>query len=151
MPAPNATKVKLGSGSIDLANDTFKVLLLKDTTDYTWDPDNHATVQDVLNAADEFGDTNYSRKTIPNQTLTQDDTDDEAVFDGDDLTWTDLGGSQTIQAVVVYKQVGGDDTTPGDDPVLTVLRESDIPELPLNTNGSNVDLPWNSEGILNLA
>jgi hypothetical protein len=151
MPTPNATKKALIDGSINLSVDTIKVFLLNDSTAYTFDPDRDATVQDVLNNASEFSDTNYSRKTIANQTTSQDNTDDKAVFDGDDLTWTDLGGSQTIQAVVVYKQVGGDDTTSGDDPVLTVLRESDIPELPLNTNGSNVDLPWNSEGILNLA
>ena len=154
MAVPNATKKKLFDGSIDLGNDTIRVLLLNDSTDYTFDPDNHEFVSDIVDGgttATEFGDTNYSRKTLANQSTSQDNTDDEAVFDGDGITWTDLGGSETIQAVVVYKQVGGDDTTPGDDPVVNVLDDSDVADLPLATNGGDVSINWDAEGILNLA
>jgi hypothetical protein len=151
MKAPNATKQKFLSGSIDLANDVIKALALKDTTSYTFDPDNHDFVQDVLNNADEFDGTNYSRLTFANQAVTVDDTDDEGVFDADDITWTDLGGSQTVQAVVVYKQVGGDDTTPGDDPVIGVIDDASNADLPLPTNGSNVTVKWDAEGVAKIA
>jgi hypothetical protein len=151
MATPNATKTKFLDGDIDLASDTFKVLLLNDSQAYTFDPSRDSTVQDVLNNATEFGDTNYSRKTLSNQSTSTDDTDNEGVFDADDLTWADLGGSETIQAVIVYRQIGGDDTTPGDDEVITALDDGDISELPLATNGGDVSLSWNTEGILNLA
>jgi hypothetical protein len=153
MATPNTTKTKFLDGDIDLASDTFKVLLLNDSQAYTFDPSRDSTVQDVLNNATEFstGGTNYSRKTLSNQSTSTDDTDNEGVFDADDLTWADLGGSETIQAVIVYRQIGGDDTTPGDDEVITALDDGDISELPLPTNGGDVSLSWNTEGILNLA
>jgi hypothetical protein len=150
MPVPNATKLALLNGSIDLAADTVRVLLLNDSQAYSFDPDRDATVQDVLNNATEFGDTNYTRQTLANQSTSQDDTDDEGVFDADDVTWANLGGSETIQAAVIYRQVGGDDTTPGDDEVIAVFDDTDIAELPLATNGSDVDLVFDTEGIVNL-
>jgi hypothetical protein len=151
MKAPNATKNKILSGQIDLANDTIKVLALKNTTAYTFDKDNHDFVQDVLNNGDEFDDTNYSRLTLANQATSTDDTDDEGVFDADDITWQDLGGSQDIQTVIIYKQVGGDDTTPGDDPVIAVLDDDTASDLPFATNGSNVTVTWDGQGIAQLA
>lgn len=155
MPLPNATKKKLLDGTIDLssAGDTIKVLLLDNTTAYTFDPDTHEYVNDIADAgttATEMSGTGYSRKTISGQTTSQDNTDDEGVFDGDDVTWSGLDAG-TIQTIVIYKQVGGDDTTPGDDPVLAVLDDSSVADLPLTTNGSNVTINWDAEGIINLA
>lgn len=153
MPSPNNTKTLFFQGSLDLVNDTLKVALYNDTTAFTFDPDTHAHVDDILDGgttADEFSGSGYSRKSLSTQTVSQDDTDDEAAFTAADLSWSSLDG-ETIQGIIVYKQVGGDDTTPGDDPVVTVIDDADAADLPLPTNGSQVDLNWNSEGILNLA
>jgi len=51
----------------------------------------------------------------------------------------------------VYKQVGGDDTTPGDDPILYYLDDTDISDLPKPTNGGDITVQWAAEGIVNLA
>lgn len=158
MPSPNATKVDFFSANIDLTSggDTVRVALYNDTTAFTFDPDTHAHVSDILDGgttAEEFGGsggTGYARKTLANQAVTQDDADDEGVFDADDLSWSALD-VETIQGVIIYQQVGGDDTTPGDDAVLAVLDDSGTGDLPLVTNGSGVDLSFAAEGILNLA
>lgn len=151
---PNATKHKLLNGSIDLSADTIRVALMKDTTDYVADPDNHEFVSNVLDGgttAAEFDDTNYSRQTLSNQATSQDNTDDEGVFDADNMTWTNLGGSQSVHGVLIYKQVGGDDTTPGDDPIIRVIDDSDTSELPKATNGDDFTVEWDAEGIVNLS
>lgn len=155
MPAPNRTKRELLNGSIDLADDTIKVALFNDTTDYSFDADAHEFVDDILDdgtTAEEFGEdggTGYSRKTLANPSTSQDDTDDEGVFDADDLSWDELDG-ETIQGIIVYRQVGDDDTSPEDDDVITVIDDSDADDLPLSTNGSQVDLNWAAEGIVTL-
>lgn len=152
MPAPNRTKLELFNGSIDLATDTIKVALYNDTTSFTFDPDVHEFVSDILDGgttAQEFGGSGYSRKTLANQATSQDNTDDEAVFDADDLSWSSLD-DETIQGIIIYRQVGGDDTTPSDDDVITVLDDSNVADLPLTTNGGQVDLSFDAEGILNL-
>lgn len=153
---PNATKTKLLNGSLDLANDTIKVALLKSTTEYSPDPDSHEFVSDVLDGGTtgaEFDDTNYSRQTLANQSTSQDDTDDEGVFDADDVTFPSLGsstGGQTVEAVLIYKQVGGDDTTPGDDPVIAVFDDSNVSDLPKQVNGEDFTVQFAAEGIVNI-
>ncbi|MDX1745781.1 MAG: hypothetical protein R3324_07580 [Halobacteriales archaeon] len=154
MVMPNATKADLMRGSIDLdtAGDTIKVLLLDDTTAYTADVDNHDFVSDVADGGvtgTEMSGTGYSRKTLANQAVTVDDTDNEGVFDADNVTWTGLNAG-TIQTVVVYQQVGADDTTPADDRIIAIHDDSSIGTLPLTTNGSDVTLSWPAEGIVNL-
>lgn len=150
---PNATKVKYFNGSIDLSNDTIRVALYDDSSSYTPDPDTVEFLGDLFDGGTtvaEFSDTNYSRQSVSTSSVTQDDTDDEATWDGDDVTWSSLGGSDTIQGAVVYKQVGGDDTTPADDPILRVIDSSEESDLPLPTNGSDVTISWNAEGITTL-
>lgn len=150
MPVPNATKIAFLDGSLNLGSggDVIRVLLLDDSTAYTFDPDTHDFVDDVLAAGTEMSGTGYTRKTVAGQTTSTDDTDDEGVFDGDDVTWTDIDAGN-IQTVVVYQQIGGDDTTPADDRIITVLDDATVADLPLPTNGSDVTINWNAEGIIN--
>jgi len=159
MASPNNFKEILMEGSVNLTSDTIRVALVNDSTAYTFDPDAHTNLDDILDGgttAAEFGTgsgTGYSRQTISGITVTQDDTDDEGVFDANDTTFSSLDAA-TIQAVVIYKQVGGDDNTPGDDPVLVVLDDDSagsVADLPLTTNGGDVTLQWNSEGIVNIS
>lgn len=153
MAAPNATKKKLLDGNIDLVNDTIKVLLLDGSTAYSFDPDTHEFVNNIADGGTtgtEMSGTGYSRKTLGTKSNTQDNTDDEGVWDAADVTWSGLDAGD-IQTIVIYKQVGGDDTTPGDDPVINVLDDASVADLPLTTNGSDVTVSWAGEGILNLA
>lgn len=155
MAAPNNFKELLLEGQIDANADTLRVALISDNTSYTFDPDTHTFVNDILDSgttAEEFAGTGYSRQTLSNVTVTQDNTDDEGVFDADNLTFANLNGD-TIQGIIIYKQVGGDDTTPGDDPVLVVLDDDSagsVADLPLPTNGGDITLNFAAEGIINI-
>jgi hypothetical protein len=146
---PNATLAAFPAGSIDAETDTLRVLLLDDSTSYSFDRDADDTVQDVLAAASELSGTGYARQTLQNVTVTADDSNDEAVVDADDVTFTALDQDNgTIQAAVVYQQVGADDSTPGDDRVLAVFDDADVADLPLPTNGSDVKLELATDGLL---
>lgn len=155
MALPNNFKEQVMEGVIDLVNDTVRVALISDDTAYTFDPATDTFVNDVLdsgNTAEEFNGTGYSRQTLTNVTVTQDDVDDEGVADADDVTFPSLDGD-TIQAILIYQQVGGDDTTPGDDRILTVLDDDSagsIADLPLTTNGGDITLNFSSEGFINI-
>lgn len=150
---PNATRQKLLNGSIDYANDDIRVALYDDTTAYSPDPDTVEFVADLLDGgttAAEYSDTNYSRQSLANQTTSQDDTNDRSVWDADDVTFASLGSSNgdTIQGVVIFKQVT-DDT---DSPILRVIDDSEEADLPLATNGSDVTIEWAaSDGIKTLS
>jgi hypothetical protein len=144
---PNDTKRELLDAYLSGA--TIRVLLLDDSETYSFDVDTHDFVDDVLAAGTEMSGTGYSRQTLQNVSITVGDTGDEGVFDADDVTFTGLDAG-TIQAVVVYHQVGGDDSTPGDDRVLAVHDDASVGDLPLATNGSDITISWDSEGIINI-
>lgn len=150
---PDRTKTELFRATVDYANDTIKLALLKESTEYSPDSTAHEFVADVLDGGTtgaEFGDTNYSRKTLTTS-VSEDNTDNEGVFDAGDVTFSSLGGSQTIEAVLIYKQVGGDDTTPGDDPILRIIDDSEAADLPLATNGGDVTFSFDAEGVINIS
>lgn len=151
---PNQTKVELFNGTIDLDADVIRVALYNNATAFTPDPDVHATVADVFGgttpAATEFGDTNYTRKDVTLPVIRQDNAVDQAQWDADDITWTALGGTETIQGAIIYKRVGADDTTPADDPIIRVIDDSTEADLPKATNGSDITIAWDASGIVTL-
>lgn len=158
---PVRTLAEILRANIDFVNDTIKVALFDNSTAYTFDEDAHEFVGDVLDggttAQELSGSSGYTgtadRKALANLTVTEDNTDGEGVFDADDVVWSDVQSTEDIQGWIIYKQVGGDDTTPGDDPILYLVDDemSDAPaDLPLPTNGSSITISFNAEGIANL-
>lgn len=158
---PDRTLAQLFSGAIDLTTDTLRVALYDDTTAFTFDSSTHEFVSDVLDggttAQELQGTSGYTgtsdRQTIANQTVTEDNTNDLAAYDGDNITWTGVESTADIQGWIVYKQVGTDDTTPADDPLVLVVDDemTGAPtNLPLSTNGSDITIEWATEGITRL-
>ena len=135
-----------------LSGETLKCGLLDTTAGYTFDPALDEFVADLPTGA-EPSDSSYSRQTLANIAITQDDTDNEGVLDADDVTFPSLSTSNDIEAVFVYRQVGGDDTTPGDDELLAVYDDDSagsLSDLPKATNGSDFTIQFDAEGIVNI-
>lgn len=135
----NAFKKNIMNGSIDLDTDTIKVALT--TSSYTPDQDSHEFFSSVTN---EVSGTGYTAggATLANKTVTQDNTDNEGVFDADDATWS----SSTItnaRYAIVYKSTGVAGTSP-------LICAIDLGSNYSSTNGT-FTLPWNAEGIVNLS
>lgn len=135
---------------IDVTSATVRAALINDSVDYTPDLDAHEFVADVFDedgtVAREFDDANYSRQTV---TVTESPwIGPTHRLDAEDITWEELGGTQTIQAVLVYQQVGGDDSTPSDDPILAIIDGSEVPHLPMPTRGADITISWHPRGML---
>lgn len=133
---------------LNLTGDTIGVLLGSDDTAYTFNADDGDYVGDILDAgttATEFTGS-YTPQTITTPTITEDNTNDRAEFDGDDVTFSALDGD-TIQFALVAKQVGGDWTTYGNDPLVAYLTSANFP---LATNGGDVTISFDAEGIVHI-
>jgi hypothetical protein len=143
-------------GDHDHLNDTIKVALGGDNTAYSFDPDAHEFVSDVFDSGttgEELSDSSYDRQAVSNPSVTQDNTDDEGVFDCDDVTFPNVDTSQDIQFLVFYQQTGGDDTTPGDDRIIAIYDNDSagsLADLPITTNGSDIVIQIDSEGLVNI-
>lgn len=134
----NSFKKDIMNGNIDLDTDTIKVMLV--TSTYTPDQDAHTKRSDVTN---EVSGTGYSAggAALANKAVTQDNTDNEGVFDADDLTWS--SSTITARGAVLYKSRGG--ASSADELIAYIDFGSDK----VSSSG-NFTITWNAEGILNL-
>ena len=135
---PNATKKNLMNGGIDLDTDTIKVMLLD--SNHSNNADTQEFIDDV--SANEVSGTGYTAggATLANKAVTQDNTDDEGVFDADDVSWA--ASSITARYAVIYKDTG----TPATSPIIAII---DFGEDKVSTSGA-FTINWDAEGILNL-
>lgn len=133
----NNFKKLIMNGSIDLDTDTIKVALV--TSSYTPDQDTHDFFDDVTN---EVVGTGYTAggAALANKTVTADNTDNEGVFDADDVSWTT--STITARAAVLYKSTGTASTS-------ALICYIDFGANKISTAGT-FTIAWNAEGILNL-
>lgn len=154
---PTRTLAEALRGNIALETDTLRVALYNDTTAFTFDENAHEFVADVLDGgttAQEFGGaggTGYARETLTTPTVIEDNVNSQADFDADNVQFSNLDG-ETIQGAIIYKQTGGDDTTPADDPIIQVYDndQADVSDFPIPTNGSTIELQFDADGLLSV-
>ena len=126
----NSTKIDLSVGA-----NTIKCALV--TSSYTPNIDSHDFFDDVTN---EVSGTGY---TAGGATLTtsvsQDNTDDEAVFDATDVTWAN--STITARGAVIYKSTGVASTSP-----LICYIDFGANK---TSDGGTFQITFDAEGILN--
>lgn len=134
----NVFKKYIMNGAIDLDTDTINVMLV--TSSYTPDQDAHDFRDDVTN---EVSGTGYSAggSALAGKAVTADNTDNEGVFDANDLSWTT--STITARGAVLYKARGG--ASSADELIAYIDFGSDK----ISTAGT-FTIAWNAEGILNL-
>lgn len=136
-------KKNIADGTIDLDTHDIRVLLVKVAGSTTTDTEADAATISAFTTLGELVATDYARKALANEAVNEDTGNDRAEFDADDVTWTALGGAanDTIGAAVVYKHVTNDtDSIP--------IAYIDLTDTP--TNGGDVTIQWNVEGIVQL-
>lgn len=133
----NNFKKLIMNGGIDLDTDTIKVALV--TSSYTPDQDAHDFFDDVTN---EVSGTGYTAggASLANKAVTADNTDNEGVFDADDVAWTT--STITARGAVIYKSTGTASTS-------ALICYLDFGSDKISTAGT-FTISWNAEGILNL-
>lgn len=84
------------------------------------------------------------RKALASKTFTEDDANDRAEFDAADVTWTAINAGTAAQASII------DETGAADDTGVEVVANIDDGGFPVATNGGDLTIAWNAEGILQL-
>lgn len=129
-------QLMLGTYNLGGGGNTIKVALV---SGYTPNIDTHQTFADVV--ANEESGTGYTARgaTLGSQTVTQDDTNNRAVFDGANTTFTGLDVGTPSHAIV-YKDTGTNSTS----------HLIGYWELGRASNGGDYTLAWNAVGLVEL-
>lgn len=146
----NKAKQLVASGDLDFnaAGTVLRALLVRDTSAYTPDKDHDFLDSFTGGSGVEITVASYARQTLANKAVNLDDANDRAEVDCDDVAFGALESGQAVEAIIVYQQIGGDDTTPADDPLIAYIDTST--GLPLTLNGGTVTISINAEGLLQL-
>jgi hypothetical protein len=139
----NIAKAGLINGTIDLNTDDIRIALLMTNT--TADTEVDADTISAITTLDECDATGAARVALTGEAVNLDDPNDRAEFDANDASFTSLGGNATrdYQGVLVYKHITNDTDAI---PICFVDFSADVPKA-----ATQVDIPWNAEGILQLA
>lgn len=128
----------LGLGTmVDLDGDTIKLALT--SSSYTPDQDAHDFFDDVTNEVSASGTYSAGGATL-SVTLSQDNTDNEGVFDATDVSFT--SATITARYAVIYKSTGVSSTSP-------LVCLIDFGSNVSSTSGT-FTITFASEGILNV-
>lgn len=142
MMDPSAAGV--GEAPFALLLDVIKCALMKTT--YTIDIDLHAQFDDI--SASEIVATNYTARgnALASKATTLDLTNNRAEFDAADLVFTTLGNgaNDTFDQVVICREQDASATAANTELIAHVSVAS------TTTNGGNITLVFNAEGILQL-
>lgn len=139
----NEAKRGIAAGEIDLNADDIRVVLLMANTTCDTENDGITTVSGFT-TLDECDATGYSRQALTGEAVNKDDANDRAEFDANDASFAGLGGDATrdYAGVLVYKHVTNDaDSVP-----IAFIQFTNSPAV--SSGATQVDVPWNIEGII---
>lgn len=138
----NIAKSGVMDGTIDLDTHDIRCALLMTNT--TADTEADVDTISALTTLDECDATSYARVALAGEAVATDDTNDRGEFDANDASFAGLGGDATrdIQGALIYKHVTNDTDSI---PICFVDFTADIPK-----TATQIDIPWDAEGILHL-
>lgn len=134
----NSFKKALLDKSIDFTNDTIKVALC--TSSYTPDYDAHDMFNDITNEVGASGSYSAGGVALASKSTAQDNTDNEGVFDANDISIT--SATITARYGILYKDTGVASTSP-------LIACIDFGENKTSVS-STFGITWNAEGIINV-
>jgi len=124
---------------------TVKALLVRSTSTYSPDKD-HTTIQQMKNnGLVEISASGYSRATANNKTVYVDTNNDIVQYRCDNLTFGTPASGQTVIAVVLYVDLGNDNSS---FPIAYIDQAGN--DLPMNTGNGTFTVNVPSSGILQI-
>jgi hypothetical protein len=125
----------------------YRCLLERDTSTYTPNKD-HDFVSDLTGLV-EISVAGYARQTLTGCAVVYDDANDRVELDCDNISFGNLPSGQTVKAFIIYRQTGGSDATPADDPLF--VRFDTATGLPAVLGGGAFTITIDVEGLQQLS
>lgn len=131
----NEGALKLLDRTVDYISDNIAVLLVDNT--YSFDV-SHEFVDDLSGEAVNDTGSGYARIALEGKDISLNASANAVVFDSNDVSYTAIATTNTLAGAVLYKDTGSDATSD----LVAFIDFAD-----LSTNGSDVDLQINTNGL----
>jgi len=141
---PFKAKLLKGEVDLDLPQD-IRIMLIKLKASTTTDTEQDTEFISSFTTLGELVATNYVRKALAGEVVNQDDPNNRGEFDANDVTFTTLGGAanDTIGAILLFRFVTNDA-----DSIPIAYIDNAGADFSQATNGSDITIAWDVEGIL---
>lgn len=136
---------------LDWETGVIRVMLERDTSAYTPDIRDDFLDSFVGGGGVEITVATYARQTLTNCAINLDDATDRVELDCDNIAFGNLETGQTVKAMLMYLQVGGDDGTPADDVLIAYIDTVPGGMLPAALGGGAFNFTINTEGFIQIA
>lgn len=147
----NGFQELMAKNDLDWEADVFRILLVRDTTAYTPDVDDTNLDAFTGGGGVEITVASYARQTLASCSITRDDANDQIEFDCTDVAFGNLESGQTVQALLIYQQVGGDDATPATDVIVMYIDTDSGAQLPVALGGGAFTVSLDAEGLMKMS
>lgn len=131
----NQGALKLLDRTVDYASDNIAVLLVDNN--YSFDI-SHEFVSNISGEAVNDTGSGYARVALEGKDISLNASANAVVFDSNDVSYTAISTTNTLAGAVLYKDTGSDATSD----LVAFIDFAD-----LTTNGSDVDLQINANGL----
>lgn len=139
----NLFKSLNAKGDLDLLNDNIRIMLVDSSYVANQDDDkvDAGGANDPIDA--ELSGAGYCRITLAGRTIVEDDANDRAEYDADDVTWPGLNAGTADAALIIKESAIGDTQS-------ILIMQVNTGGFPITTNGGDLTIQFNAEGILQL-
>ena len=124
-----------GLRQINFASDVIRALLERSTSAYAPNIDHDFLDDFTTGGGVEISVASYARQTLGSKAVAYDASKNQVEYDCADLAFGNLEAGQTVKSLIIYRQVGGDDSTPGNDDL--ILRDDGKIDVVLAANAAN--------------
>jgi len=127
------------------------MLLERSISSYTPDKDHDYLDSFTGGGGVEISVASYARRTLTNCSVVVNKADDQIEFHCSNIAFGSLEAGQVVKSMMVYLQVGGDDSTPEDDVLLFYIDTDFNTMLPISLGGGAFNITVNGQGLVKFA
>jgi hypothetical protein len=145
----NKFKNEVMNRTIDLSGGVIKVMLVtssyvaNENDDFLEERADDANEHELSGTGYTAGFASADRRTLAAKVFSEDDPNNRGEFDDTaDITWTGIDAG-TVAGIIVYNHLTNDVSS-------AMICYIDTGGLPIVTNGGDLTIQWNAEGILQL-
>lgn len=144
-------RAQVNENECDWEANVFRVLLERDTSAYTPDIRHDFLDSFTDGGGVEITAPSYTRQSLTNCSIVINDAVDRVELHCDDIMFGRLQAGQTVKAILVYMQMGGDDSTPVDDTLIAYIDTVTGGSLPAALGSGAFNITVHSDGLITVA